>query len=229
MLESRRQLSSGALRASVWPRRLNCVARATGLGDWRSRLEGSVGLSKEDEVVVEATGNAMAGGAGDHPVRCASDRSQSAASTSAVASATRLRRPSATLPPPVSNALRRAAGFVGRNKAPIHRQELLERIGLPHLVDRGGGRRLVDRHLVPRPIRRDRDRCFRYDALDDVVLPSFGRRRSTGSPRFPSLWSFWTGGRSTSDLADVQAHRKPAVRQQAAVRRFPSDHPAGQN
>src|SRR4029077_13248958 len=23
--------------------------------------------------------------------------------------------------------------------------------------------------------------------------------------------SFWTGGRSTSDLADVQAHRKPAV------------------
>jgi hypothetical protein len=84
MLESRRQLSSGALRASVWPRRLNCVARATGLGDWRSGLEGSVGLSKEDEVVVEATGNAMAGGA-DHPVRCASDRSQSAASTSAVA------------------------------------------------------------------------------------------------------------------------------------------------
>ena len=62
MLESRRQLSSGALRASVWPRRLNCVARATGLGDWRSGLEGSVGLSKEDEVVVEATGNAMAGG-----------------------------------------------------------------------------------------------------------------------------------------------------------------------
>src|SRR6476646_6231873 len=30
--------------------------------------------------------------------------------------ATRLRRPSATLPPPVSIALRRAAGFVGKNK-----------------------------------------------------------------------------------------------------------------
>jgi hypothetical protein len=49
----------------------------------RSGLEGfGRSLSKQDEVVVEATGKRDGGGAGAQPVCCASDRSQSAASES---------------------------------------------------------------------------------------------------------------------------------------------------